>query len=246
MCGIFGQTELNFKALKESLKVAREALEAKKTKSQQLLLPNFNIWTGMSAWVLLNTEPQWLQPLQFGLTPSWAKKQMYLFNARTEGDANVQNSTDYAGVMGIFEKPSFREAILYRRCLIPMDYFIEGPEQLGLRKPFLIHKSDRSGFVVAGIWDKWVDARQQEVCSFSILTTAAAPLIQEIGHHRSPLVLAEEHYDQWLSPETSTKELVALMRPFDSSDFSLYPISEGVTKKRNSPEVMTPVLTLFD
>ena len=31
MCGIFGQTELNFKALKESLKVAREALEAKKT-----------------------------------------------------------------------------------------------------------------------------------------------------------------------------------------------------------------------
>ena len=171
---------------------------------------------------------------------------MYLFNARTEGDENAQNDDHYTGSMGIFEKPAFRESILSRRCLIPMDYFIEGPEKLGLRKPFLIHKTDWSGFVVAGIWDQWVDAQQKVVGSFSILTTAAAPLIQRIGHHRSPLVLKEEHYDLWLNAAASVNDLVAIMRPFDSSDFTLYPISDGVTKKRNSPEVMTPVLTLFD
>ncbi len=246
MCGVFGQTELNFKALKESLKIAKEALKEKKTKSQQTILPNFNIWTGMSAWVLTGDEPHWLQPMQFGLTPPWAKKQMYLFNARAEGTENPENRSNYCGSMGIFEKPAFREAIRYRRCLVPMDYFIEGPEELGLRKPFLIHKKDQSGFVVAGIWENWVDPQQKTVHGFSLLTTAASSLVQQIGHHRSPLVLAEQHYDLWLDPATNAEMLSDLMRPFDSADFEFYPISAGVTQKRNSPEVMTKVLTLFD
>ena len=49
--------------------------------------PNYNISVGQQSFVITDDKPHQLQ-FQFGLTPFWAKKQMYLFNASAEGDHN--------------------------------------------------------------------------------------------------------------------------------------------------------------
>ena len=66
--------------------------------------------------------------MQFGFTPSWAKKQFYMINARSEGDHNADNHPGYRGAMGILQKPMFRQSIRTRRCLVIADAFIEGPQ----------------------------------------------------------------------------------------------------------------------
>ena len=49
-----------------------------------LFSPMSNISIGDKALVITNEQPEQLQLFQFGMTPSWAKKKMYLFNARSE------------------------------------------------------------------------------------------------------------------------------------------------------------------
>ena len=244
MCGVFAQTGLDFRGLSDTIRHAKKALKEKRIKEGQSILPNFNIWTGMNALVVTQEEPDFMQNMQFGFTPDWAKKQMYLFNARVEGDENQLNSPYYSGEMGIFEKPAFKEAIRHNRCIVPMDYFIEGPEKLGLKKPFLFKRKDDLAFVVAGIWNKW-QLKDFSIYCFSILTTPASKLVKQIGHHRSPLILNYEDIDGWLDKDNSPEKLTKLMQPFDSEEFECYPISDGVTKKQNTKEVMTPILELF-
>ena len=44
--------------------------------------PGYNISPGQKAPVITNERPDELQMFQFGLTPFWSKKPMYLFNAQ--------------------------------------------------------------------------------------------------------------------------------------------------------------------
>ena len=70
---------------------------------------NFNVAPGDFAYVITNDKPDELQAFQFAFTPSWAKKKMYLINARAEGDLNKENDLNYKGEMGILRKlPSER------------------------------------------------------------------------------------------------------------------------------------------
>ena len=53
--------------------------------------PNTNVSHGDAAPVITGDQPAALQAMQFGFTPSWAKKQFYMINARSEGDHNADN-----------------------------------------------------------------------------------------------------------------------------------------------------------
>ncbi len=76
-----------------------------------------------------------LQLFRFGFTPFWAKRKMYFFNARSEGDYNKENDPNYTGSLGIVNKPAFRLSIRKKRCRIIADAFIEGPKKEKLSKP---------------------------------------------------------------------------------------------------------------
>ena len=58
----------------------------------ELFTPNTNVSHGNTAPVITNEKPGELQFFQFGFTPSWAKKQVYMVNARSEGDHNKANN----------------------------------------------------------------------------------------------------------------------------------------------------------
>ena len=62
------------------------------------IIPNYNLGPGGIGPVITNSEPSKLQFFRFGMTPSWAKKRMYIFNARSEGDGNKENDIPFPPV----------------------------------------------------------------------------------------------------------------------------------------------------
>ncbi len=204
--------------------------------------PDYNISPGKNALVITGENQSQLQLFQFGLTPYWAKKQMYLFNARAEGDYNKDNNTGYSGSKGIILKPSFRKPIRSQRCLVVASAFIEGTTNDGLNKPYLIYLK-KHPFAFAGIWDTWNHPeRDVPVNSFSIITTTANEILQRLPHQRMPVILAEENYHAWLDTNTDLGNITGLLRPYPAHLMNAYPISTDIKNpKNNSKELLNPI-----
>lgn len=233
MCGRF--------VLVDKIEVIEKVFNAK-LPDHGLFAPNYNVSIGQKSLVVTNDSPNQLQYFQFGLTPSWAKKQMYLFNARSEGDFNKENDPGFFGAMGIIMKPAFRNSIRSKRCLIVASAFIEGTTIEGLDKPFLVHL-DKRPFAFAGIWDNWTNPESKEVIqSFSIITTSANELLQKIPHHRMPVILSPSDYHTWLKSEAPLAHITKLLMQYPSDKMNAYPISPSIkSPKSNSPEFLNPV-----
>jgi putative SOS response-associated peptidase YedK len=205
--------------------------------------PSYNISPGQFAPVITNERPNELQMFQFGLTPFWSKKPMYLFNARSEGDKNRENDPNYTGAKEIIRKPAFRKPIRSQRCLVIADAFIEGTTEKGLSEPYVVYlRNENRPFAFAGIWDRWENKENGEILnSFSIITTVANELIQKFPHHRSPVILPKEYERTWLSDDTSMDYLLDILKPYPSDLMNAYPISSKIkSPKAEGRELIEP------
>lgn len=206
--------------------------------------PNYNIGPGSMAPVITDKEPEKLQFFQFGMTPFWAKKKLYFFNARAEGDHNKANDPNFTGAMGIISKPAFRKAIRSQRCLVIADCFIEGTTDQKLDKPFVVHLNEgRRPFAFAGIWDEWIDKETGEILhSFAIITTTPNSLLQKLPHHRSPVILSRADEKRWLDTSLSLGEVTEMLHPSPAEEMNAYPISTDIKNPRNNNrELLKPV-----
>lgn len=234
MCGRF--------VLVDKIEIIEKAFNAKLAAGGILFSPSYNITVGQKSLVVTDDNSSQLQYFQFGLTPSWAKKQLYLFNARAEGDHNKENDPNFRGAKGIIEKPAFRNSIRSKRCLIVASAFIEGTTVDGLEKPFLVHLKSRP-FAFAGIWDNWINPATNEVIqSFSIITTTANTLVLKIPHHRMPVILPGHAYHTWLNKNSALSQITELLQQYPTDKMNAYPISPTIkSSKNNSPEFLNPV-----
>ena len=207
------------------------------------LASSFNVAPGDMAYVITNNKPTEIQTMQFGLMPSWAKKPMYLINARAEGDNNPENDIDYVGQLGIVNKPSFRTAIRSQRCLVIANAFYEGSAKEKLSKPFKFSKKDGEVFCFAGIWDTWAnDITGEIVNSFSIVTTVANEATQNIGHPRSPVILDKKDEVKWLDTNLPIERVLKLLKPFPGELLKTEPVSILVKNPKNkSQELLIPI-----
>ena len=228
------------------LKKIEKRFDLDPLRSDILFNANYNVSAGDLAPVITMERPREVSFFRFGLTPFWAKKPMYLINARAEGDHNKENDIHYKGKMGLGEKPSFRKAYRSGRCLIPADAFIEGTTKEKLNKPFVVYpieKDDRP-FAFAGLYDEWTDVRTGEIIStFCIITTLPTPLLQKLPHHRSPVCLdGREEENCWLNPESAVSDLDDLLRYRGGDRFNAYPVSNSIKNARlNDPSLIRPV-----
>jgi putative SOS response-associated peptidase YedK len=204
---------------------------------------SFNVAPGDLAYVITNEKPNELQEMQFGLTPSWAKKQMYLINARAEGDFNSSNDVNYNGQLGIVNKPSYRTAIRSQRCLVIANAFYEGPAKEKLNKPYKFSKKDEDVFCFAGIWDTWADDKTGSIVnSFSIITTVANEATSAIGHPRSPVILNKKDEAKWLDTNLPLEKVVNLLKPFPGELLKTEPVSIQIKDPKNKgKELLIPI-----
>jgi putative SOS response-associated peptidase YedK len=81
--------------------------------------------------------------MRWGLTPYWAK------------DPSSGFRTINAKAETITTAPAFREAIKYRRCLVPVDAFYELPElDAKTKQPFAIAMKDGKPYALVGLWER--------------------------------------------------------------------------------------------
>jgi len=168
--------------------------------------------------------------VHWGLIPFWAEDPSIgsrMINARAETAA---------------EKPSFRAAFKYRRCLVPASGFYEWQKQNGKKQPFYIHPAEGNVLGLAGLWERWVSPDGSEIESCTILTTTPSGDVANL-HDRMPLILDPADYDSWLQSDGAhLDELQHLLRPAPEGTLAAEPVSTFVNKPGNEgPECIAPL-----
>ena len=135
----------------------------------------------------------------------------------------------------VTEKPAYRNAFKYRRCLLPADGFYEWQKRKGGKQPYYIAFADRRPFAFAGLWERWQGGDGSVIESCTILTTTPNELVQPL-HNRMPVILDPADYADWLAPTTPAVHLLRLLRPYPPADMVVYPVSPRV----NSPSYDAP------
>ncbi len=140
-----------------------------------------------------------------------------------------------AGPETVASKPSYREAFRRRRCLVPADGYYEWRQHGRPKQPFYIRLREDRPFALAGIWERW-QRGETTVESCAIITTAANALLRPL-HDRMPVILASEHFEQWLDPAIDDPLVLEPLLVDDPRRQMLaYPVSTLV----NSPRFDTP------
>jgi putative SOS response-associated peptidase YedK len=161
--------------------------------------------------------------LQWGLVPFWAddvKIGSRMINARSET---------------VVEKPAFRAALKYRRCLIPVDGFYEWHKatESKTKTPYWIHRPDRKPFAFAGLWESWNKDGSGPLETCTILTTQANAMMGLL-HDRMPVIVESRDFDRWLHTDAKqAAQLTDLFKPAPDDFLEAWPVSTAV----NSPAI---------
>ncbi len=167
------------------------------------------------------------EQLRWGLVPFWAKDPAIgqrMINARAETVA---------------DKPSFRQALRRRRCLIPADGFFEWKKAAdGGKQPWYISAADSHLLAFAGLWEAWQDPDGDLLRTCTIITATANDLMRDL-HHRMPVLVAHSDYGTWLNPEASVAETDSLIAMQPHTRLQAWPVSHRVNNPVNDePELI--------
>jgi putative SOS response-associated peptidase YedK len=216
MCGRFTLTELDPDLVSETFSLP----------GVPDLPPRYNIAPTQPVATIAhphNTDGNQFFVMRWGLIPSWAK------------DPSIGNKLINARGETVHEKPSFRSALRYRRCLILADGFYEWQKQGdGPKVPLYITLTGHRLFALAGLYEHWTEPQSGEtVTTCTIITTTPNELMASI-HNRMPVILPREDYAAWLDPaETNAKAVLPLLRPYPAADMLAYPVSRRVNSPAN-------------
>jgi putative SOS response-associated peptidase YedK len=159
--------------------------------------------------VLEDEDGRRVEPLRWGLIPSWSKEAkagFRMINARAET---------------VLERPAYRSLLgrAKHRCLVWADGWYEwqkpeDPKQP--RRPVHFSLSGGEPFCFAGLWTRWTAPDGGIVQSCTIVTCEANDVTRPI-HDRMPVVLADSAaWQTWLDPELDGPGACELLCPLPS------------------------------
>lgn len=215
--------------------------------SQPLTLPEYYFVSGFEHPLLPVVTTEGILPCYWGLIPEWIRTSP----AATE----IRDKTLNAAGETVFEKPSFRNSIKMQRCLLGINGFYEWRLFNKTKYPYYITSASGEIFSLGCIYARWTDQDSGVTLqTFSILTTAANPLMETIHNtkKRMPLIIPRSLEPAWISPDMPAEEVRNLIMPYNQNDLHAYTvtmIANHVRQNRNVPQIMEPVLypelTLF-
>ena len=114
------------------------------------LTPRYNIAPTQALLLARNATEgnRELVSLYWGLIPYWSK------------EARTGYSSINARAETVADKPTFRDAFRYKRCLIAADGFYEWRKLERTKQPYFIALKGREPFAFAGIWEHWARGDQ--------------------------------------------------------------------------------------
>lgn len=159
--------------------------------------------------------------VRWGLLPGWVKDPKpfsLLINARAES---------------VLDKPAFRNAMRYRRCLFPADGFYDWKVEGARRRPFVVRPKSRRPLAFAGLWETWTGPNGEEIESAAIITTQASRSIAAL-HDRMPAIVPPEAFELWLDcGRVDAETAAALLAPAPDAIIEAYEVSSAVNRVAN-------------
>ena len=219
MCGRFVgafNAEILIDEMSEALPLANMTIAL--VDDGQLFAPNYNTAPTHTVPILRHEDSVVVvDPMQWGLVPSWSKDPTVgskMINARSET---------------ITEKPSFRQSVPSRRCIIPMSGFYEWDRTDPKRKvPYFVTREDGRLMLVAGIWTPSPALEGRH--TFSLITRESVDDLSHI-HSRSPVEFHADDALEWMCNPVPPLEL---FEPEIQPRFIAKKVSSRVNSVRNN------------
>jgi putative SOS response-associated peptidase YedK len=221
MCGRFVgafSAEVLMEEMSEALSVANMTIAL--VADGPLFAPNYNTAPTHTVPILRHEESVVVvDPMQWGLVPAWSK------------DPSVGSKMINARSETITEKPSFRQSVPGRRCIIPMSGFYEWDRSDPKRKvPYFVTRADGHVMLVAGIWTPSPALEGRH--TFSLITRESVDDLSHI-HSRSPVELHADDALEWMCNPVPPLEL---FQPEIQPRFVARKVSTLVNSVRNNSE----------
>jgi putative SOS response-associated peptidase YedK len=200
-----------------------------KTDALHTELPTHYFVSGFSHPRLPVINSEGILNCEWGLIPAWIKD--------TKSADEIRTKTLNAIGETVFDKPSFKKSITSKRCLLGVNGFYEWREFNNTKYPYFIKTKSNEIFSLGCIYDSWVDKGTGEIRNtFSILTTAANPLMKKIHNmkKRMPLIIPEQHEKNWITQNLPKEQIQEMIKPYDESDMTAYTISKNVNSAKNN------------
>ena len=175
-------------------------------------------------------------------TVSWGLIAPWAYDAQEA--LSSQSQAINARIETVHEKPTFRNAFISRRCLIPATGYYEWATEMGPyspKQPFFIHGAGLIAF--AGIWDRWraPDGSYKE--SAAIITRPSVGFLATV-HSRMPTFLPADRWSSWLDPRVNrADEIRGLMDvKAPAQGLQAYPVASLVNSTANNgPRLIAPI-----
>src|SRR6185503_18982355 len=87
--------------------------------------------------------------------------------------------------------PAFRDALVRRRCLIPVDGFYEWTGERGRRRPVCFHRPDGGVLLLLGLYQEEDPRTGEHRTGFTVLTTTPNEVVARL-HDRMPVMTSLE------------------------------------------------------
>jgi len=182
--------------------------------------PSYNIAPGQNIAAIIEDKSRRLGLLKWGLIPGWAK------------DPKIGNRMINARAETLPEKPSFKELLPRKRCLIVADGFFEWKSDGEQNRPMYVFMRNQRPFAFAALWDIWTSPEGNKIPTCTIITTKPNDTLKNI-HNRMPVILPKKHIGLWLDRRRQDKnEILPLLKPYPGEEMDFYEVSKSV----NSPE----------
>ena len=188
--------------------------------------------------VILGEEPESISMLRWGLIPFWVKD--------AASSEEIRRKTFNARMETVLEKPSFREAVKSRRCLVLCRGFYEWEARENEKIPHYIYLKGEPPLAMAGLYENWTDRETGEMIrTCTIITTSANRMMEKIHNtkKRMPLILAKENEKAWIDPDMPAEKAYTNLKPVGEELMSSHTISKIISKRgveKNTPELVKP------
>lgn len=184
------------------------------------------------------TADKEIQMLRWGLIPFWT--------GSIEDALAIRNRTGNARAETIFTKPSFREPIRKRRCLVPASGFFDWRHERNRKVPYYITVKTQPIFAFAGVYDCWHNRELNEyVGTYSIITTEANELMRYIHNtnFRMPVILHPEMEELWLDPELTETQIADFLQSYPEEEMESIVIRNDFLRKApTDPTILQPAV----
>src|ERR1044072_2744581 len=142
----------------------------------------------------------------------------------------------------VLDKPAFKNAMKYRRCLFPADGFFEWERKGERKRPYFVRRKGGGPLAFAGLWESWMGPNGEEQEPAAIIPTPASRSIAHI-HDRMPVIVPPEAFDFWLDPRVDAERARAGVARAKGGAMDLYRVSRAVNRQENDARMMVEPLT---